>query len=127
VSDSTVRLQLPAASGYVVLARTAVAALCARLDFPLDHLEDARLAVDEACSLLLLDATPDATLDLLLTSHADGHLDVTISTVTRQGRPPKRTSFAWTVLSALVEEVSADVQDGVVTIRLRAVSELVGA
>ena len=108
VSSSTVRIELPAASGYLVLARTAVAAMCARLDYPLDRLEDVKLAVDEACSLLLSD------------TDADGTLSVAVSAVTRHGKTPKQSSFAWTVLSALVEDVSASVDAGQVSITLSA-------
>ena len=111
VSSSTVRIELPAASGYLVLARTAVAAMCARLDYPLDRLEDVKLAVDEACSLLLSDTDADGTLSVAMAP---------VSAVTRHGKTPKQSSFAWTVLSALVEDVSASVDAGQVSITLSA-------
>lgn len=120
MSSSTVRLEIPAASGYLVLARTAVAAMCARLDYPLDRLEDVKLAVDEACSLLLSDTDADATLTLALQPGDDGSLKATVSAVTRHGKAPKQSSFAWTVLSALVEDVSSAVEAGQVSIALQA-------
>lgn len=120
MSSSTVRLELPAASGYLVLARTAVAAMCARLDYPLDRLEDVKLAVDEACTLLLSDTDPNQTLMLALEPGEEGALRATVSAVTRHGKAPKQSSFAWTVLSALVEDVSAAVEAGQVSISLHA-------
>ena len=42
-----VELRLPADSAYVLVLRTAAAGLAARLDFPLDDIEDIRTAVDE--------------------------------------------------------------------------------
>lgn len=114
------RLELPAASGYLVLARTAVAAMCARLDYPLDRLEDVKLAVDEACSLLLSDTDSTEMLTLALEPSADGQLIVSVRSVTRHGKTPKQSSFSWTVLSALVEDVSASAEDGQVSISLRA-------
>ena len=42
------------------MLRTATAGLAARLDFTLDEIEDLRIAVDEACALLLPDAVPGA-------------------------------------------------------------------
>ena len=120
VSSSTVRIELPAASGYLVLARTAVAAMCARLDYPLDRLEDVKLAVDEACSLLLSDTDADGTLSVAMAPGEDGQLNVAVSAVTRHGKTPKQSSFAWTVLSALVEDVSASVGAGQVSITLSA-------
>lgn len=123
MSDSTVRLSIPAASGYLVLARTAVAALCARLDYPLDRLEDVKLAVDEACSWLLADADADAdadaTIGLVLTSDSQGGMLIEATTRTQHGQPPSQNSFAWTVLSALADSVQASAQDGLVTISLR--------
>lgn len=120
MSSSTVRLEIPAASGYLVLARTAVAAMCARLDYPLDRLEDVKLAVDEACSLLLGDTDSAETLTLALQPGEDGSLKAIVSATTRHGKAPKQSSFAWTVLSALVENVSASVEDGQVSIALQA-------
>lgn len=120
MSSSTVRLELPAASGYLVLARTAVAAMCARLDYPLDRLEDVKLAVDEACSLLLLDTDADQTLTLALEPGTNGELKAVVSATTRHGRTPKQSSFAWTVLSALVDNVSAAAEGGCVSISLYA-------
>lgn len=114
------RLELPAASGYLVLARTAVAAMCARLDYPLDRLEDVKLAVDEACSLLLSDTDTDQTLTLSLEPGEDGDLLATVSATTRHGKAPKQSSFAWTVLSALVEDVTAIAESGQVSIALAA-------
>ena len=52
----------PASSAYLSLARAATAGICARLDFPLDRLDDLTLAVDEAASLLLLDSRPGTEL-----------------------------------------------------------------
>lgn len=117
------RLEIPAASGYLVLARTAVAALCARLDYPLDRLEDVKLAVDEACSLLLSDTDADGSLTVTLAPTDSGELIVTISSITRHGKTPKQSSFAWTVLTALVAGVSATVDDGRVSIELRSVRD----
>lgn len=122
MSESSVRLQLPASSAYLVLARTSVAAICARLDYPLDRLEDVKLAVDEACSLLLADTDPDRTLNLELTPTADGNLEVQVSSQTVHGKAPRQTSFAWTVLTALVDSVTATADEGIVTISLRASS-----
>ena len=44
---------MPAEGAYLSVLRTATAGLAARLDFTLDEIEDLRIAVDEACALLL--------------------------------------------------------------------------
>lgn len=121
MTDPAVRLTIPASSGYLVLARTTVAAMCARLDYPIDRLDDVKLAVDEACSVILKDSLPGEPIQIVFTPEDDGHLQIVLSGVTHHGRPPKATSFAWTVLTALVEEVEASADgDSRISIRLRA-------
>ncbi len=51
-----VEVRLPAAGAYLSVLRTATAGLAARLDFTLDEIEDLRIAVDEACAILLQQA-----------------------------------------------------------------------
>ena len=76
--DDVVELRLPADGAYLSVLRTATAGLAARLDFTLDEIEDLRIAVDEACALLLPDAVPDATMTCLFALSdglARGHRD----------------------------------------------------
>ena len=54
----TIDIRLPADGAYLALLRTATAGLAARMDFTLDEIEDLRIAIDEACALLLSDAAP---------------------------------------------------------------------
>ena len=49
-------LRLPAAGAYLSVLRTATASLASRLDFTIDDIEDLRIAVDEACAMLLTQA-----------------------------------------------------------------------
>ena len=116
-SSGPVALNIPAASAYLALARAATAAVCARLDFPVDLLEDTALAVDEAASLLLQDALPDTQLVCSWTPAGEA-LEIQVSSVSRSGRTPRETTFAWTVLTALVDSVNADFTDGRVTLSL---------
>jgi serine/threonine-protein kinase RsbW len=103
-----VRLRLPAIGAYVSVLRTATAGLAARLDFTLEEIEDLRIAVDEACALLLPSAVPGAELDCTFELYRD-ELHVTVSALTLDGAEPARDSFAWTVLSALAGEVDSAV------------------
>jgi serine/threonine-protein kinase RsbW len=102
-----VEVQIPANGAYLSVLRTATAGLAARLDFTLDEIEDLRIAVDEACAMLL----QRAVLNSGLTCRFDlaGHaLAITVSARTTDGRPPARDTFAWTVLTALAGEVDAE-------------------
>lgn len=107
--DPTVTLRVPANSAFVVLIRAAVSAMCARLDFTIDRIDDVKLAVDEAAALLLSDASEDATLDIRFTPDAPDGLRVEMTAPTVHGRSLERDSFTWTVLTALVDEVVATV------------------
>ena len=114
-----VELRLPADGAYLSVLRTATAGLAARLDFTLDEIEDLRIAVDEACALLLPDAVPDSHLTCSFTL-SSGSLAVTVTVPSRTGRVPRRNTFAWTVLTALAGEVDASTSDdGLVSVTLR--------
>ena len=116
--DDVVELRLPADGAYLSVLRTATAGLAARLDFTLDEIEDLRIAVDEACALLLPDAVPGASMSCLF-SLADRSLAVTVTVPSRTGRVPRRNTFAWTVLTALAGDVDTAVDgDGTVSVTL---------
>lgn len=59
-----IRLTIPAASRYLRIARLTAAGIATDLGFDLETIEDLRVAVDEACALLLEASTDDALLDL---------------------------------------------------------------
>lgn len=118
-SGGTVTLRIPASSAYLSLARAATASVCARADFPLDRLEDAGLAVDEALSLLLLDAVPGTELVCRWTARSTD-VQIEVSSTSTSGRTPRSTSFSWMVLSALVARATAAISGGIVTISLTA-------
>ena len=109
MTSNVVEIKVPADSSYVALLRTATATLAARADFTLDEIDDLRIAIDEACALLLPNAQPDATLQCSFTV-ADNSLDIAVTTATRTATKPDPTSFAWMVLTALAGEV--DVRTG---------------
>ncbi len=113
------RLSIPASSAYLSLARAATSGVCARLDFPLERLDDLSLAVDEAISLLLLDAAPGTEIVCRWQPQDDG-VSISVSSTSSSGRVPRTTTFAWAVLSALVDSVSADIGGDQVTITMAA-------
>ena len=115
-----IRLTIPATPTWVVLIRTATTAVCARQDFSIDRLDDLRLAVDEVASMLIKDAVPDSVIECELLPGEDGRLDVTLSTHTKAGVLPATNSFSWTVLTALVDDVTATVDADRLSIHLRA-------
>ena len=119
--DSPVRdvvsLRLPADSAYLTVLRTAAAGLASRLNFTLDDIEDLRIAVDEACAMLLPRAVAGASLSCTF-ELKPGELDIAVSLPTADGTLPSRDTFAWTVLTALAGEVDAVADGTTVTITM---------
>lgn len=113
-----VTVSVPASSVYLAVLRTATAGLAARLDFTLDEIEDLRIAVDEACAMLLVQAVPGVDLRCEFTLE-QAALQAAVSVLTGDGQEPAQDTFAWTVLTALSDEVtSATDSENRVTITL---------
>lgn len=113
----TVTLAFPARTQNVSLARTVTAVMAARADFPLDQLEDVRLAVDEAVSQLIADAPPGSEITCAFRI-LDAGLDIVLTAPSASGQVPPTGTFSWTVLTALVDSVTATVDDGTATMGL---------
>lgn len=107
----TVAVRMPADGAYLSVLRTATAGLAARLDFTLDDIEDLRIAVDEACAMLLSQAVPGSSLECSFALSPDD-MTITVSVLSLSPRPPSADTFAWTVLSALAGSVEARVGPG---------------
>ena len=112
-----VELRIPADSAFLSVLRTATAGLAARLDFTLDDIEDLRIAVDEACAVVLPQARPESDLRCAFYL-APETLAVEVSAQCDAPRPPHRDGFAWTVLSALTSSLDAGVDGDTLTVRL---------
>ena len=122
-----VELRIPADSAYVSVLRTTTAGLAARLDFPIDDIEDLRIAVGEASAMVLPEA--DVASDLMCRFFMrPGELTVAVSvSSTRDVVHPDYDSFAWQVLTTLATSAAADSGEGEFTIRLTMESGHLGA
>jgi serine/threonine-protein kinase RsbW len=100
-----VRLTIPADGAYVAVPRAVVGNLAARNDFTVDAIDDLRIAVDEACALLLPHATA-GTVDCVFTIDRPT-IVVEVAAGVPEGWHPDTTGFGWTVLAALVESAVA--------------------
>ncbi len=116
-----VELSVPADPAYLAVLRTATAGLAARADMTIDEIEDLRIAVDEACALVLGDGavldsspTPPPVLEPPLTIDAVfelGHQGMVVRVSGPSSELPERSSFAWSVLEALVDALDAGTDD----------------
>jgi serine/threonine-protein kinase RsbW len=111
-----VQLRVPADPAYLAVVRTASAELGVRLALTLDEIEDLRIAVDEACSMLLGNTTHGGENLYADFTIRPGRLDVQVRGPA--GILPDRSSFAWTVLEALVGRVETGATDAGCWIRL---------
>lgn len=121
--DAEVRV--PAETAYVAVVRMATAGIAARLDFTLDDVEDLRMAVGEACAMVLSRAAPDGSLRAGFRLSAD-RIDVEVSADSTVSEPPDPTSFAWQVLTTTASDVHATAADGRVTVALSLVRDPAG-
>ncbi|HKT00390.1 MAG TPA: ATP-binding protein [Rugosimonospora sp.] len=122
VQEDVVVLVVPADGSYLAVLRTATAGLAARLQFTLDEIEDLRIAVDEACAMLLTlaggvePASTELTCQFQVT---DESLSIEVAVPVREDRTlPSGQSFSWQVLTALAGEVTAESSGGRAAIRL---------
>lgn len=112
--SDVITLDVPAEAGYLTVVRTAAAALAGRLGATVDDIEDLRIAVNEACAVLLTHADPGADLRCRFDLSADGRLGFRVVVASATGQMPEPGSFAWMVLESLTGEVAVgtDVEDG---------------
>ena len=112
-----VELRIPADSAFLAVLRTATAGLAARLDFTLDDIEDLRIAVDEACAMVLPQAREDSDLTCTFDLQP-ARLTVAVTAECENPQPPNRDGFAWVVLAALTTDVDARVDGDRLTVTL---------
>jgi serine/threonine-protein kinase RsbW len=111
-------ISVPSDGSYLAVLRTATAGIAARQLFALDEIEDLRIAVDEACGMLLPLASSGGELTCRFEISEDG-LAVEVSVPTDGSvQLPTAQSFAWQVLTALAADVTASAGAGRAAIRL---------
>ena len=106
-----VEVRLPADGAFASVLRTVASGLAVRLDFTIDDIEDLRMAVSEACALVLPHADEGADL------HAAFHLSpdeivAVLSVAAQQPEPTDPDAWAWQVLTALTAGASQSGVDG---------------
>jgi serine/threonine-protein kinase RsbW len=110
---TAVSVDVPATPAFVQVLRNVVAGVAARLDMPIDQIEDIRLAVTEAASLLLGEGDP-TSLRMTIGRDTDT-LDVTLTSDGRADPWPTdrvMASWPWLVVKGLTDEIRAEPGDG---------------
>lgn len=99
-----VELRVPAVPEALMTVRTVAGDLAARAEFPLDAVDDLRLAVDEACTCLAMLARPGTKLTCTFVVD-EAHVTMTASVSTTGPTVLPTDTFAWRVLTTLADEV----------------------
>jgi serine/threonine-protein kinase RsbW len=108
-----VSAEVPAIPEFVQVLRNIAAGVAARLDMPIDQIEELRLAVTEAASLLL-DEVDATSLRMTIGRGADT-IDVRLSADgDDEAWPSDRAlaSWPWLVVKGLTDEIQAERHDG---------------
>lgn len=106
-SPPTVEIRIAARAALIPTVRAVASDLAARADFDLDAIADLRMAVDEACAVLIDLASPDATLTCVFTVLSDRiEAAVTVPVAGASSVVPTNT-FGWRVLQTLADHVEA--------------------
>jgi serine/threonine-protein kinase RsbW len=110
---TAVSAEVPATPEFVQVLRNIAAGVAARLDMPIDQIEEVRLAVTEAASLLL-DEGEAASLRISIGRDTEV-LEVRLSSDGRADPWPSDralSSWPWLVVKGLTDEISAERNDG---------------
>lgn len=105
---AAVEIRLTAGSEYLSTVRAVAADLALQQDMTLDEVDDLRLAVDEACSMLVPLAATGAVLRCRF-SLAEQEIRVHCSVPSVNGSRPPMDGFPWQVLVTLTDDARCDV------------------
>jgi serine/threonine-protein kinase RsbW len=106
---TAVSADVPATPESVQVLRNVAAGVAARMDMPIDQIEEIRLAVTEAATLLLNEV--EATSLRMAVARDDESIEITLSS---DGNPDPwpsdraLASWPWLVVKGLTDEVRAD-------------------
>ncbi|MDQ3578517.1 MAG: ATP-binding protein [Actinomycetota bacterium] len=103
-------VRVSADAEQVPLLRSFAADIAMRLDFDLDAIEDIRMAVDEACSLLVRSAVPGTSLFCSFEPR-DHSLSVRARVAAEHPVPPSSDPMGWQILTTLAASVTEHVED----------------
>jgi len=117
VTNETVSVRVPPKAGHLALLRTAVAGFAARDRFSIDQVDDLRMAVEEA-AVQLLRHVRGQRLELDITT-TDSGIEVRLHADVQDDQPViDEASFSWSILRALADELSIEMQQRHATIVL---------
>jgi serine/threonine-protein kinase RsbW len=128
-TTAPVVVRVPARPDVVHVLRAVASSIAARLDMPFDAIEEIRIAVDEASTLLLQLQTVNRATFVLELDGSDGALRVVLTAEAADGVWPPADlddSWPWRVLRGLCDEVEAIRTDDAPALRFVKLSQVAG-
>jgi serine/threonine-protein kinase RsbW len=121
MSDDRVLVRVPASPELVRVLRAVASSVAARTDMSFDAIEEVRIAVDEAATVLLGFPTADgAVLELMLEPLGDGLRARLALRPAVTGDPDGiRATWSWLVLEGLCQDVAFDPADAAIAFTKR--------
>ncbi len=114
MSDDTITLTVPALPDFVRLARLTVASVATKVGFDYDEVEDLRIAVGEACALLIGSTGIDGTLTLTFDLQP-GRVEVEVRRTPADDVPlGEGSELSTQILDAVVDEHRVSSEAGLV-------------
>lgn len=93
---------VPASAHHLPVVRSVAVTIAMRADFDVDAISDIELAVDEACSTLVVRAATGATLRCRFVP-TDDTIEFAAQVESEDGAPPSTGTFGWRVLDTLTD------------------------
>ena len=117
VDDREIRLQIPAVSRYLRLVRLTAAGMAVDRGFPVEAIEDLRVAVDELCAAVIAGARPTDELSVTFRGVDNGLVIEGVGAVANNDVPALH-AVARELLDILADEYSLGAVDGRCQFRL---------
>jgi serine/threonine-protein kinase RsbW len=104
-----VTIEVPAQADHLAVLRAAAGVIASRLGFSLDDIDDLRILIDEAASVLLTSGAEGTLLCEIEAADDTIRFRLTAAVTTASTAPDE--GFAWSILRALANEVSSETDE----------------
>jgi serine/threonine-protein kinase RsbW len=109
-SGDEIEVRIAADAAQLPMLRAITSAVAMRQDYDLDSIADLKMAVDEACSMLVLRAITGSILTVRFTPKSE--IRVVATVLSDSDDWPDTGAFSWHVLSTLTDSLDAGVAQG---------------
>ncbi|MGQ4618790.1 anti-sigma factor [Nocardia sp. R7R-8] len=104
-ATATVTVRIPADARHLALLRAMTDTVCLVAEMPLDAASDIRLAINEAATMLLVDALPGSMLGCAFT-YGGGRMSVRVDAVAAVGDNAHSDPLSWELVRMLTRSRS---------------------